>query len=1069
MRYLENLNDTSVIKHGDSSETLRLSARNDNEPVTWSDGDAATIHVNQVGKQVPAKLVVGSNNVLVDSADLSDLAAGKYGLELWVTLKSGKTAIWPSDGSLEMTIDKNSDEITGDTVTTITLEDLEKRVDSKIAEGLKNIKIDPSQIPSVDLSGYAKKSDVPQVVYDKTAHTLTVNGVAVDIPAEVDLSGYAKLSDLPHVDLTPYLTKTDADSKYAIKADVPSVKYDKDARTLTVNGQQVSLPASVDLSNYALKSSIPAVSLDLTKRTLTLNGATISIPQQVDLSKYALSSQVPSVTYSHDTNTLTVDGVAVKIPGDVDLTPYAKSADVTKEIDEKIGSIPAVDLTGYVKKTDLADYARKTDIKPVPEIKLDAAKRTLTIAGQNIDIPAAVDLSQYARVDAVPSVALDTEKRTITVNGKSIDVPVNVDLSGYVTKSEMSAEIGKVASGGKIDLTGYVTKSDADATYETKADAAKYIPRSIANNIFAKKADLPKVTYDTTTREMKFTQNGVDPVIVTIPDEVDLSPYLKATTADATYAKKSDIPSSVDLTPYLKTADADTKYAAKSDLSDYAKKTDLSNYVDTNTFNENVAGIAGEIPQITYDSAKHTLNVNGTTVAIPQSVDMTPYMKTADAEQEFAKKSDVPSVVYDDSKKTLAVNGQAVEIPADVDLSGYAKLSDLPKVDLTPYLKATDADAKYATKDITPSIVPDNANNGWYLVTARTEHSSSTFTIPEISYNSGTLNIGNDSIYLGNLKNFITASDLRGYATTEWVNDKFNEQSSRKLRMTKNFRNKSIHVDFPNGDDAEIPNIDYTSDMKTLYIGTATFHFPDSVAYDADSKTLTVGNQTIDLSGSGSAIWFKSDAVDTSITWTYSGHTGYQTPINSLTGKNGDAATKVKPGDVVIDGTGKAFTVYGSTSDGKAELIAIGSTAGKGVQTKNISDWNAYQGGLGTAPMQYYGKQSIKQALQLDNSKTYTMDLDAGTLVNETDKVTQKLLPGIYQLRDLSTDVSNLTVKSDSNFGGNGGTPVQATITPYEIDVVLVNGADVNKAWRSAWLADQSSWYGVTDKWHIEK
>ena len=936
MRYLENLNDTSVIKHGDSSETLRLSARNDNEPVTWSEGDVAEVHVDQIGKKVAAKLVVGSNNILVDSGDLADIPAGKYGLELWVTLKSGKTAIWPSDGSLEITIDKNSDEITGDTVTTITLEDLEKRVDDKIDEGLKNIKIDPSKIPSVDLSGYAKKNDVPSVIYDKDSHTLTVNGIAVDIPADVDLSGYAKLSDLPHVDLTPYLTKTDADSKYAIKADVPSVKYDKNSRTLTVDGQVVSLPASVDLSDYAktsqlsqyaLKSSIPNIALDVAKRTLSLNGTTITIPQEVDLSKYALSSQIPSVTLSTDTHTLTVDGVAVHIPADVDLSPYAKSADVEKEIDQKLGSIPAVDLTGYVKKADLDDYARKTDIPVVPEIKLDTTKRTITVDGQELDIPNTVDLSQYARVDAVPKIALDTEKRTITVNEKEIDVPRDVDLSGYVTKAELTSKLANVQSGGKIDLTGYVTKADADETYAKKTDVTGMLTKTEADDEYAAKNDVPSVAYNADTKTL--TVNGQT---VKVPAEIDLSDY----------AKKSDI-KTVDLTPYITTESAEGEFAKKAD-----------------------------VPQISYDADAKTLTVNGKKVTIPDSVDLgeyakkseipapvdlTPYVKKTDADVKYAAKSDIPSVIYDKDKKTLTVNGQVVDIPANIDLSGYmkssdaetefAKKSDVKNVDLTPYIKTADVEQEFAKKSDVPSVV-----------------------------------------------------------------------------------------------------------------------------YDDNKKTLTVNGSTIDLSdsSSGSAIWFKSDAVDTSITWTYNGHTSYQTPISSLIGKGGDAATKVTSGNVVIDGTGRAFTIYGTTGDNEnAELIEIGSTAGKGVQAKTITDWNAYQGGLGTAPMQYYGKQSIKQALQLDNSKTYTMDLDAGTLVNETDKTTQKMLPGIYQLRDISTDVSNLTIKSDSNFGGNGGTPVQATITPYEIDVVLVNGADVSKAWRSCWLADQSSWYGVTDKWHIEK
>ena len=1040
MRYLENLNDTSVIKHGDSSETLRLSARNDNEPVTWSDGDAATIHVDQVGKQIPAKLVVGSNNVLVDSGDLADLAAGKYGLELWVTLKSGKTAIWPSDGSLEMTIDKNSDEITGDTVTTITLEDLEKRVDDKISEGLKNIKIDPSKIPSVDLSDYAKKSDVPQVVYDKDSHTLTVNGQAVSIPADVDLSNYATKSDLAKIDLTPYITASAADEKYAAKSDVPQIAYDSAKHTLTINGELVNLPASVDLSgyakssdlaNYALKSSIPNVVLDVAKRSLSVNGASITIPQSVDLSQYAKSSDVPSVKFSQDTNTLTVDGTAVKIPEEVDLTPYAKSADVTKEIDQKLGSIPSVDLTDYVRKEDVADFVRKTDIKPVPEIKLDTDKRTLTVDGQNIDIPSAVDLSQYAKVDAVPSVALDAEKRTITINGTSINVPDTVNLDNYVTQSELTQKLATVSQGGKIDLTGYVTKADADATYAKKTDIAGMLTKTEADQDYAAKSDIK---------------------------DVDLTPYAKTADIDKDFAKKSDVPS-VTYDAEKKTLSVNGKTVElpeNVDLSGYAKTTDVNSLFNT---------VTGTIPQIGWDAGSRMLDINGTGVVIPQNVDMSAYLKTADAEQTFAKKSDVPDVVLSRDSEHLWISGQ------DIPLGEYAKERDVQNaVQKLPKISANG-------DTLTFSIPAQGGSNIYTIDTSKLRGSGENVTYDSTN---NVLHVGTKEIHP------VLQSEIDSYMQKSAAETEFAKKSDMPT-ITRDEYNQKLVI---NGYD--VNDVTYNRKLHEINIGNNTVDIPDTnnfapldwvngnfarkdevpdVSYDADKKQLTVNDKSIDLSGSdsSSAIWFKSDVVDTSITWTYNGHTAYQTPISSLTGKGGDAATKVNPGDVVIDGTGKAFTIYGTTSDSKAELIKIGSTAGKGIQAKNITDWNAYQGGEGTAPMQYIGKASIKDALQLDNSKTYTMDLDAGTLVNETDKTTQKMLPGVYQLRDLSTDVNNLTVKSDSSFGGNGGTPVQATVTPYEIDVVLVNGADVSKAWRSCWLADQSSWYGVTDKWHIEK
>lgn len=64
-------------------------------------------------------------------------------------------------------------------------------------------------------SEYAKKNDVPLIVYDAENNTLTINGQKVEIPSQVDLSSY--------------VTKTDAD-KYALKSDVKNIVLDKNRR-----------------------------------------------------------------------------------------------------------------------------------------------------------------------------------------------------------------------------------------------------------------------------------------------------------------------------------------------------------------------------------------------------------------------------------------------------------------------------------------------------------------------------------------------------------------------------------------------------------------------------------------------------------------------------------------------------------------------------------------------------------------------------------------------------------------------------------------------------------------------
>lgn len=141
MRYLQNENDTLTFKSGDTSETVRLSARNDNEPITFVDGDAATVHVDKDNahvKTIEAVLVFGSNNITFSTSELSDLPAGQYQLEVWVKLASdGSQAIYPSEGMLNFTIDRNADSLEGGSITTITLDTFKDQLNQAIEEAKK--------------------------------------------------------------------------------------------------------------------------------------------------------------------------------------------------------------------------------------------------------------------------------------------------------------------------------------------------------------------------------------------------------------------------------------------------------------------------------------------------------------------------------------------------------------------------------------------------------------------------------------------------------------------------------------------------------------------------------------------------------------------------------------------------------------------------------------------------------------------------------------------------------------------------------------------------------------------
>lgn len=423
MRELLNSNDTATIKQGDTSEVIRLSARNDNQPVAWTEDNTAEIHVEtEAGafvKKFPVKLVTDSNNVLVDSEDLAELKPGKYALELWVKLSNGKNAIWPSDQALPLAISKNADDIeAAGEITTIAFDDFKKEVTKEIQIQAEKAGLTDQNGRKVDLTDYAKKSDVPNIVYDADSRTLIVNGVKVDLPSDVDLSGYAKKSELP------------------------KIVYDAETRTLTVNGAKVDLPSNVnlndyvkteDLKGYAKKSDIPevpTVSLDVEKRTVTVNGQTITIPNSVDLSGYAKSADVPAVKL--DGRTLTINGTAITIPDTVDLSGYYTKS----EVDQKLASAQTggkVDLSAYLtvkdadetyaKKTDipaepdLTDYVKKEDLPKEPDLTDYVKSETLSDYAKKSDIPAAPDLSDYVKSEMLSNYAKKSDIKNVK-NGK---------------------------------------------------------------------------------------------------------------------------------------------------------------------------------------------------------------------------------------------------------------------------------------------------------------------------------------------------------------------------------------------------------------------------------------------------------------------------------------------------------------------------------------------------------------------------------------------------------------------------------------------------------------------------
>ena len=147
-------------------------------------------------------------------------------------------------------------------------------------------KINAIQIPEIDLSGYAKKSDIPDVsrfITEIPSEYVTETELNAKgyLTEHQSLEGYAKITDIPDV------------SGFALKTEIPSIEG---LATETYVQEKIAAIPEVDLSRYALKSEIPTVPTKTSDLTNDSGFITVADVPEVDLSNYALKTEIPDVS-----------------------------------------------------------------------------------------------------------------------------------------------------------------------------------------------------------------------------------------------------------------------------------------------------------------------------------------------------------------------------------------------------------------------------------------------------------------------------------------------------------------------------------------------------------------------------------------------------------------------------------------------------------------------------------------------------------------------------------------------------------------------------------------------------
>ena len=231
---------------------------------------------------------------------------------------------------------------------------------------------------------------------------------------------------------------------------------------------------------------------------------------------------------------------------DIDLSNYFTKPEVTELVNNS-----KVDLTPYLKTVDANnDYLSKGSIV------LNVNTRTLKVNDNTINIPDAVDLSDYAKTDTVPSLSYDSQSNTLNLNGTTIKLGSNVDLSNYFNKEEVT----NLINNSKIDLSPYLKTADADN---------KYLPKGT-------------IVLDANTRTL--TVNGT---VINIPSTLDLSDYAKKDTVPAlSYNSQTNT---------LTLNGTDIKLSSTVDLSNFYTKSEIDNKLSQASSGTDVTDIINKL------------------------------------------------------------------------------------------------------------------------------------------------------------------------------------------------------------------------------------------------------------------------------------------------------------------------------------------------------------------------------------------------------------------------------------------------------------------------------------------
>lgn len=264
------------------------------------------------------------------------------------------------------------------------------------------------------------------------------------------------------------------------------------------------------------------------------------------------------------------------------------------------GTAENIDLTPFVKKTEGATLTGQYTFTNNTPIKLNGYdvvsenNRVLFKNASNQNV-FAFDTNTITHNDK----SLLTQDKANTLYAPVGDYALRTALNAYATKDELTGYASKQFV--NYGLKSYLTKTDADTTYAKKTDVGNSLTLAQANDAYVSKTGTNNVTgtinisqtagltlanhiLESNSTNLVIKNKANQPILTVYPSVAYLNgrEVLNQFKADQLYAPKNA------LTNYVTSSTAESTYAKKTDLNSYATTASLNSYVTTTQYNSDM-------------------------------------------------------------------------------------------------------------------------------------------------------------------------------------------------------------------------------------------------------------------------------------------------------------------------------------------------------------------------------------------------------------------------------------------------------------------------------------------------